>query len=71
MKLLESVVPELHELVTHEIVHYLQDESGLRISKKNTKKTISNIIHKTHEIRSTNQKVLKPRVKQQKLKSEK
>jgi hypothetical protein len=48
-ELLESVVPELHELVTHEIVHYLQDESGLEFPKKIPKKPFK-YYSQNHEI---------------------
>jgi hypothetical protein len=37
-EILELVVPELHELVTHEVVHFLQEESGLEFPKKIPKK---------------------------------
>lgn len=35
---LEKAIPELHELVTHEVVHFLQEESGLEFPKKIPKK---------------------------------
>lgn len=35
---LEKVIPELHELVTHEVVHFLQEESGLEFPKRIPKK---------------------------------
>ena len=33
-EILDLVVAELHELVTHEVVHVLQEESGLEFPKK-------------------------------------
>jgi len=37
-EILDLVIPELHELVTHEVVHFLQEESGLEFPKKIPKK---------------------------------
>lgn len=37
-EIIEIVTPELLELVTHEVVHYLQEESGLEFPKKIPKK---------------------------------
>ena len=38
VKVLDEVIPELHELVTHEVVHFLQEESGYKFPKKIPKK---------------------------------
>lgn len=35
---MEIIIPELHELLTHEVVHFLQEESGYEFPKKDTKK---------------------------------
>lgn len=38
MESMEEIIPELHELLTHEVVHFLQEESGYEFPKKDTKK---------------------------------
>jgi len=39
IKVLDEVIPELHDLVTHEVVHFLQEESGYKFPKKVPKKS--------------------------------
>ena len=38
MESMEEIIPELHELLTHEVVHFLQEESGYEFPKKDPKK---------------------------------
>ena len=35
------ILPEVHEVLTHEIVHFLQEESGYQFPKKEPKKTLT------------------------------
>lgn len=46
---LNEVIPELHEIVTHEVVHFLQEESGFKFPKKILKKPFT-YYTQTHEL---------------------
>lgn len=48
-EILKTVIPELHELVTHEAVHYLQEEGGLEFPERIPKKPFKYYTQK-HEI---------------------
>jgi hypothetical protein len=49
IKVLDDVIPELHELITHEVVHFLQEESGYKFPKKVPKKPF-NYYSQPHEL---------------------
>ena len=49
LDVLDEVIPELHELVTHEVVHFLQEESGYKFPKKIPKKPF-NYYSQPHEL---------------------
>jgi hypothetical protein len=48
-EVMEIILPEVHEVLTHEIVHFLQEESGYQFPKKEPKKSLKYYTQK-HEI---------------------
>lgn len=48
-EMLDEVIPEIHEVLTHEIVHFLQEESGYKFPKKEPKKSLKYYTQK-HEL---------------------
>jgi hypothetical protein len=49
LKVLDDIIPELHELITHEVVHFLQEESGYKFPNKVPKKPF-NYYSQPHEL---------------------
>ena len=48
-KIIEEITPEIYEILTHEVVHFLQEEAGFEFPEKEPKKSVKYYKQK-HEI---------------------
>ena len=48
-QMMEEILPEIHEVLTHEVVHFLQEESGMEFPKRITKKSFK-YYNQDHEL---------------------